>query len=278
MYCESAAAATKHYILVHCAANAIEVQTLQLLQAREVAVSSCWPDQVGSVVTGASSRPWRQFKDAEDEDAPPRVSLWYCGRDAPARGRQPVTFHRVLLFCSAAATAEAVDPGLSLLGQRQASQWSDDDIFNGVQLVLISPLRRAVETASHAMHQLLASGVKDDTLAVRMCPEALDARGASTRNTSSKDRARQALPARQSHGVAGLGASDPEWVSPEPGASAVRDLLIHTATANAVVLITHKSVIKDLCHVKAAPGEIVECELERCGGRLRVLRRCPCPW
>eukprot|EP00931_Biecheleriopsis_adriatica_P103717 TRINITY_DN78514_c0_g1_i1.p1 TRINITY_DN78514_c0_g1~~TRINITY_DN78514_c0_g1_i1.p1 ORF type:complete len:300 (+),score=35.47 TRINITY_DN78514_c0_g1_i1:30-902(+) len=163
---------------------------------------------------------------------------------------------------------DMLDPFLSDLGRRQAQSWAGRIGRFRPKLALISPLRRAVETACLAL--------AGTTMPIRMCRHARELWWDERYNTLGTPERLQRLLLELPRGSEVQGVADaltPSAEHPANESDSVKHLrkTLMECDAKKVLVVTHQGIIHKLCGVMADNCDLIECDLRR-SGRLQILQ------
>eukprot|EP00927_Polykrikos_kofoidii_P051434 TRINITY_DN45238_c0_g1_i1.p1 TRINITY_DN45238_c0_g1~~TRINITY_DN45238_c0_g1_i1.p1 ORF type:complete len:223 (-),score=26.75 TRINITY_DN45238_c0_g1_i1:49-717(-) len=178
---------------------------------------------------------------------------------------------RVLLLrhgeSEANATMEDVpDSLLTAKGHMQASAWRGHIGALGAEIVLISPLRRAVQTAC------LAFAGTD--VPFELCKPAREMWWDEKQNTPGTPKEMRSLLDELPRGRDVLGVDDaliPSADDPANEEESIQQLsqLLNHRPESRIAVVCHYGVIQELCGVGAMNAQIVECRFQQ-SGRLKV--------
>lgn len=158
------------------------------------------------------------------------------------------------------------DALLTDLGRQQARAWRGAVGAFGAEVVLISPLRRAVETA------LLA--FEGEPLPMELCRPARELWWEDEENTPSPPEALHSFLKTLPRGDVVRFVDQALQPSPdESEEESVEDLrnLLRRRPERRVMVACHWGVIDELCGVSAKNGEVIECSMEA-SGKMHVVK------
>ena len=207
--------------------------------------------------------------------------------DAPASGPHTIYLLRHGESEANATGADVPDPPLTELGRRQAATWRGAIEGLGIKAVLVSPLRRAIESFACAFGGAGVGGNGGVDVPTTVCPAACELHGCGgvAENTPRPPSARHpihlesslppALLQELARNTAGPSARQPVQADPEDSILQLQQVLMSQAEG-VVLLVTHWGVIQKLTGVRAKNAALVECTRCQETGALTVVRTRDC--
>ena len=167
-----------------------------------------------------------------------------------------------------ATDVDVLDCYLTEKGQKQAMAWRDHIGTLGAEVVLVSPLRRAVQTACFAF--------ANQDIPMELCRPAREFKWSEKQNTlgtpvQMQELLRQLPRGRDVQHVEEALALGPDEPSLERDSIAQLEEILKMREENVVAVACHWGVIKRLCGASADNCEIIQCEWSQ-SGQLNVVK------